>query len=59
MEISGVGRKYHEKELIESTVFDIFASIGLWSDGLESVRPCSRNVYKLTASDQCGHSCLG
>ena len=37
MEISDVGRKYHQKELIESTVFDISASISLWSDGLEYV----------------------
>ena len=43
MEISDVGRKYHDhgKELIESTVFDISASIGLWSDGLESVHGCT------------------
>ena len=27
--------------MIESTVFDISASIGLWSDGLESVHGCT------------------
>ena len=41
MEISDVGRKYNEKELIESTVFYISASISLWSDGLESVHGCT------------------
>ena len=41
MEISDVGRKYNEKELIESTVFCISASISLWSDGLESVHGCT------------------
>ena len=41
MEISDDGRKYHEKELIETTVFYISASISLLSDGFESVHGCT------------------
>ena len=37
MKISDVVKKIYEKELIESTVFDISAAISLQSDGLESV----------------------